>query len=81
MMGGQSMGCDFCGHSTPHGCWDAQEAASCGNYAHARNAMKARLTASADVEKIIEARTTPPTRAQIEKSERAQLARLKAKYE
>jgi len=75
------VGCEFCGHATPHSCWDAHEAASCGNYANARERLKARRSAALDVEKVIAARTKGPSKAQIEKAERAELARLKRKYE
>ena len=78
------MGCDFCGHSTPHSCWDADEASNCGNYLHARDAVKSRHSKIDDVEKIItdrERRMRPPTAAQIEARERKELARLKRKYE
>ena len=76
------MSCTFCGHDTPHGCWDAKEAASCGNYANLRDAAKSKRAAIDEVEKVIAAaRPKPPTAAQIEKAERRELARLKAKYE
>lgn len=75
------MGCDFCGHDTPHSCWDANEAANCGNYLSRRAYVKARLFKAAEVEKIIERRSKRPSPAQIEAAERRELARLKAKYE
>jgi len=75
------MGCQFCGHSTPHGCWDANEAASCGNYRNARAQIASRRSATDEVEKVLKARAKRPSKAQIEKAERAELARLKAKYD
>ena len=75
------MSCDFCGHPTPHGCWTAEEAASCGNYSRAREAILKNQTTRDAVEEIIAARGKPPTREQIEEIERRELARLKAKYE
>lgn len=74
------MGCQFCGHTTPHGCWDAAEAASCGNYANARARIKEQRNHVAEVEREIAARHRKPTRVEIEKAERRELARLKAKY-
>lgn len=78
------MSCQFCNHPTPHSCWDAAEAASCGNYANARAAMKAQHGGVVAVEREIqrlERIMKPPTPKQIEKRERAELARLKSKYE
>jgi len=72
------MGCSFCGHSTPHGCWDAAEAARCGNMpADALSNAKKLVSELEAVERI----RNGPTKAEIEKAERRELARLKKKYE
>lgn len=75
------MACQFCNHSTPHGCWTADEAAGCGNYAASREDARRRREDTDEVERVIAALAKRPTAAQIEKAERRELARLKAKYE
>ena len=75
------MSCTFCGHPTPHVCWDANEASTCGNYAHARRRLKTFEAARGEVERIIEARARKPNRSEIEAQERRMLAQLKEKYE
>lgn len=74
------MGCSFCGHSTPHGCRDAHDAASCGNFANARAHLKEQWDRVAEVEREIAKRSRGPTESEIAKAERRELARLKAKY-
>lgn len=72
------MGCEFCHKSWVQGCWSAAEAANCGNMDAATiDNLKKSAKAIADIER----RRRGPTKAQIEKLERAELARLKAKYE
>lgn len=76
------MGCSFCGHSTPHGCWDAHEAANCGNMTE--STMKRAAETAKAIQEVAAIRRTadrPPSKAQIERLERAELARLKKKYE
>ncbi len=72
------MGCSFCGHSTPHGCWDAREAAQCGNMpADALSNARKLVSELEAVERIRKG----PTKAEIERAERRELARLEKKYE
>lgn len=74
--------CSFCGKDWVQGCWTAVEAASCGNFdgVSVRRAKEAAAAAT-QVEAIINARPKRRTRADIEATERRELARLKAKYE
>lgn len=76
------MGCDFCGKDWVQGCWDATEAAGCGNLDDGiikrANAFSKAASEAAEIRKQ---RTRKPTADEIEKWERQELARLKAKYE
>lgn len=75
------MSCMFCGHNTPHSCWDAFEAANCGNYKAMRERIVQNSSAVAEVERIIKSRSKSLSKEDIEKAERKELQRLKDKYE
>lgn len=75
-MGG--LRCSFCGKDYVQSCWDAAEAARCGNMpADALSAARKMVAELETVERIRKG----PTKAEIEKAERRELARLKKKYE
>lgn len=69
--------CAFCGKNWVQGCWTAQEASTCGNLD--RNAIESARTLTAAMDKVERVRAQDA--ADIEKRERAELARLKRKYE
>ena len=75
-MGG--LRCGFCGKDYVQSCRDAAEAARCGNLSNEALANLKKL--GAELSKVERLRRGP-TKAEIEKRERAELARLKKKYE
>ena len=71
------MRCLFCGKDYVQGCWTGGEAAHCGNLdANAIRQTKELAAALAKVESERER-----SASDVEKHERRELARLKAKYE
>lgn len=75
-MGG--LRCGFCGKDYVQACWDAAEASRCGNMSpHALSNAKKLVRELEAVERI----SKGPTKAEVEKAERRELARLKKKYE
>lgn len=71
------MLCRYCGRSDVHPCWNADEAGYCGNLG-TNEARMAKEWASA-VTKVERARERAA--GDLERTERRELARLKAKYE
>lgn len=69
--------CTFCGKDWVQGCWTAEEAATCGNLDRQAVANAKALTSAMDKAE----RVRKQTAADVEKHERAELARLKRKYE